>query len=42
MIADIDVTATAESRMLTGRRDAVLLRYAGIVRHIAYHLFPAA
>jgi hypothetical protein len=39
VIADIDVTVMAESRLVTARHDALLLGYADLVRHIAYHLF---
>lgn len=36
---EVDVTVLAESRKLTGQHDALLRGYAGLVRHIAYHLF---
>jgi DNA-directed RNA polymerase specialized sigma subunit len=38
-ITDIDVTAMVEARILAARHDALLRRYAGLVRYIAYHLF---
>ena len=33
------VTVMAKSRNLTAQHDALLLRYTGLVRQIAYHLF---